>query len=308
MCRGPLAPVFQNHVDECRKHGKGCVSNEDNHFVVLAYTRDQGHWQAVTLLKGVVGAAQTYTLRNETACTVKVLVNEDHEDLKSVAKAKGGLHLEFTFAGDNPVGVGGQAADAGQHEPVDLTIQPNCQTSVIASTSTVFVSAAFWTEGAFKIVWENRNFGASSTIHFLQKHLDDKSEQWIPASSFEEAPRFKQVLLPSIPAAIPQEACRFDQDASPGYAESPKKDPHPTPVPKGFLDVTRLAAWSQTCKAFIPARVLGVAPTPVIDATGQPLAAGSVYLEVEYPDGSKHVKVVSPAAFATHLQEQPPCT
>ena len=172
----------------------------------------------------------------------------------------------------------------------------------------MFVSAAFWTEGAFKIVWENRNFGASSTIHFLQKHLDDKSEQWIPASSFEEAPRFKQVLLPSIPAAIPQEACRFDQDASPGYAESPKKDPHPTPVPKGFLDVTRLAAWSQTCKAFIPARVLGVAPTPVIDATGQPLAAGSVYLEVEYPDGSKHVKVVSPAAFATHLQEQPPCT
>ena len=31
---------------------------------------------------------------------MKVLVNEDHEDLKSVAKAKGGLHLEFTFAGE----------------------------------------------------------------------------------------------------------------------------------------------------------------------------------------------------------------
>ena len=67
--------------------------------------------------------------------------------------------------GDKPIGVGGQAAYAvaqGQRKPVDLTLQPNSQTSATASTNTVFVSAAFWAEGAFKIIWENRNFEASS--------------------------------------------------------------------------------------------------------------------------------------------------
>eukprot|EP00437_Effrenium_voratum_P044688 CAMPEP_0181460746 /NCGR_PEP_ID=MMETSP1110-20121109/33504_1 /TAXON_ID=174948 /ORGANISM="Symbiodinium sp., Strain CCMP421" /LENGTH=294 /DNA_ID=CAMNT_0023585315 /DNA_START=79 /DNA_END=963 /DNA_ORIENTATION=- len=283
--------------------------------------------QALVAIKGVVGVAQTYILRNETACTVKVLVNEDPEALKTVAKAKGGLGWEFTLAGENPVGVGGQAAYAvaqGQRKPVDLTVQPNSETSTTASTSTVFVSAAFWADGAFKIVWESRSFGASSTIHFLQRHLDDKSEQWIRASSLQEALRLKQQKsLSWIPEPIPQEAFHIGQDASRGYSESPRRPsrghsespkktnvfpqvvfPRPTAVPKEFFDVTRLAAWSQTCNAFVPARVLGVAPAPVIDPAGQPLA----YLEIEYPDGCKRVKVVSPAAFATHLREQPPRT
>ena len=253
------------------------------------------------------------------------------------------------------IGVGGQATYAvaqGQRKPVDLTLQPNSETSTTASTSTVFVSAAFWAEGAFKIVWESRNFGASSIINFLQRHLDDKSEQWIRASSLQEALRLKQekslpilpipeaipqeafhvgqdasrgcsesprktVVFPQetslpIPEAIPQEAFHVGQDASRGYSESPRKTvvfpqvvfPRPTAVPKEFFDVTRLAVWSQTCNAFIPARVLGVAHTAVIGAAGQPLLPGSVCLEAEYPDGNKRVKVVSPAAFATHLREQ----
>lgn len=280
--------------------------------------------QAITVLKGAVGLAQTYILQNQTACTVKVLVNEDPEALKTVATAKAGLGLEFTLAGgDKPIGVGGQAAYAvaqGQRKPVDLTLQPNSETSAIASTNTVFVSAAFWAEGAFKIIWENRNFEASSAIHFLQKHLDDMSEKWIRASSLQEALRLKQEKhLRCIPEAIPQNAFPVGLDANRSYSGISKKNPynlpHPTggldrarAVPRGFLDVTRLEAWSQTCLAFVPARVLGVAPTPAIDATGQPLAAGSVYLEQEYPDGSKHVKVVSPEAFATQLREQPRCT
>ena len=217
-------------------------------------------------------------------------------------------------AGNIPVGVGGQAAYAatqGQRKPVDLTIQPNCGTSATASTNTVFIAAAFWAEGAFKIIWQNRSFEAGTIICFVQRHLDEPSEPWFLASSLQKALGLKQEI-PWIPASSPQE----EQDGRrtvPGYKVCPGPRGGQTQKalayecqPAGFLDSTRLAVWSQTWRAFVPARILGVAPSATVDREGKPIPAGSINPGLQCPDGSKAFKILTPEQFAAMLQEQPP--
>ncbi|CAE7457917.1 unnamed protein product [Symbiodinium sp. CCMP2456] len=262
--------------------------------------------QAIGFLKGMVGMSQTYTMRNETDCTVKVLMTEDPEALKTVVKAKGALGLDFApGAGYIPIGMGGQAAlvaTQGKRKPADLTLGANCETFTTAATSTVFVAVAFWANGRFKFVWENRAVEAGSTICLLQRHLDDISEPWIKANSL-------------------QDALGRRQDGCLGYNQRPEW-PQPLTIPKdtksakslayeapqGFSDVTQLAIWSQTCGAFLPARILGVAHRPNLDRQGWSLPVGSVHVELDYPNGTKHRKILTPDQFATMVQDQPPCT
>ncbi|CAE7028545.1 unnamed protein product [Symbiodinium sp. CCMP2592] len=259
--------------------------------------------KAVGFLKNLAGMSQTYTIRNETACTVKVLLTEDPEALKTVAKAKGAVGLDFApGAGNVPVGMGGQAALAavqGQRKPVDLTIGANSETSTTAATSTVFAAVAFWANGKFKFVWENRGIEASSTVCLLQRHLDDISEPWIMANSLQDALSRKQDGYPRCNQhpALPQ-AVTIPSDAkctkSPGYE-----------TPQGFSDVTQLAVWSQTYGAFLPARILGVAHRPCLDHQGGPLPVGSVHVELDYPNGTNARKTLTPDQFAAIVQEKP---
>lgn len=284
---------------------------------------------AAEVFKGMVGLPHCYSLHNQTGCTIKVLASEDPEGLITLFNA--GLNIRG--GGILGAGVGGQVKGvrAGARAPSDYTLQPHLpETEIRASSSPIFLLAAFCENGKFKFLFTNRRVEAGYHLHFQDRHYEDKTELWYPAKTIEEALHLRSQitgkqqlqfmepaeaggqLLNCMPAvAVPRQAIPTSQEEDGAISlggcgrflkERPKSIIQS--IPPEFLKMDQLKIWSNTFKTYCDARILGIAASNGLDNNGRPFVPGSVFVEFYAPDGSQSSKVVGPHELGSVLRDR----